>query len=347
MRHAPCRNSQYGGAAPATLAVILLLLAMVAAATIVIGSATRPIRRVADLALDRQLALGALGDTLKAIERWASDGIDCREEILAVPEGEGFKIRVDDVSSRLNPNLIRKNLVEKTALAGFLMPGASVEILQQRREDDGLSLDIFAGYGDLFDPEILERLFTPYSYGSVNTDDEFALRRLFYEATGDRAASEAFHASLQGQLSSLEILTAERIQERYGTGLLPVQPLIGAEPQINANFALADTLDIVLSYPAFGVSDHHAIAETLVAAAASGRLDAQRIQAIIGKPAGNPVYAWIGSRTWFWRVVVETDLALWRAIVRMEPGGIREGPRAVLCEFGRTGEDDDRMRRYE
>ncbi|MBN1243784.1 MAG: hypothetical protein JXA15_13870 [Spirochaetales bacterium] len=320
---------------------------MAGTATLTIGSTIAPVRKAATLAADRALALDAVVATMKALESRASDGSDSRADLASLPAREGVVLRVDDVSSRLNPNLLRKNLIERTALADYLVPGADAAAVQQRREDEGFSVDIFSGYGDLIDEDALERLFTPYSYASVNTDDEFALRRLYLEATGDRAASEAFHAEVQRQLVALEILAPGRLEERYGLALAPVDPLIGAEPQLNANFALAETLGIVLSYPAFEIADPREKAEAIAEAAFSGPLDAGRISEIVGVPLSHPVHAWIGSRTWFWRISATTDAAEWRAIVRMEAGESGEGVRALLCEFGRTEEGDDRLRRHE
>ena len=86
----------------------------------------------------------------------------------------GIAVSLEDLSGRLGINWIRKELLE--SLDVLKEDAAAV---QQRREDQGLQLDIHAGYGDLIAEEALDRLFTPYSPFNVNVADEFALRRLY------------------------------------------------------------------------------------------------------------------------------------------------------------------------
>ena len=128
----------------------------------------------------------------------------------------------------------------------------------------------------------------------------------------------------------------EAFAARYGALGARVAPLVGAEPQINVNAATGEVLAVVLSYPALGIRDPAGAAYALAAAASaragSGGLAAAGIPELLGVAPDHAVRAWIGSRTWFWRVLAEVDGRGFRAIVRMGEGA--EGPRAILVEFG-------------
>jgi hypothetical protein len=335
-----------GSAALGALAVLVLVAAFAAAAYLPLASGIHAAKRAAAKAEARGKALDAVLAALPALEEAAADGVDSREELEALEASFAGSLLVDDVSSRFNPNLLRKNFIERTTLACFLAPGASVDALQQARVDRGLSIDIIAAYGEFFEAENLAAWFTPYTYASVNTDDEFALERYWFEATGDESGAAAFREANRRQLAALKLLAPGEFAAWYGAEAAALAPFVGAAPGLNANFAPVEVLEAALSYPNYEIESPRAVAESLATAARSGALDKSAIAAIARLPDGHPAWAWLGTRTSFWRIFVQADAAWYRAIVRVEDRE-DESPAAILVEFREGGPEDDPLRRHD
>jgi len=284
-------DGERGSAALGALAVLVLVAAFAAAAYLPLASGVRAAARAEGKAEARAEALDAVLAALPVLEEGAADGVDSRAELEALEASFAGALLVDDVSSRFNPNLLRKNFIEKTTLERFLKPGALVDALQEARVDGGLSIDIVAAYGDFFEAESLEAWFTPYTYASVNTDDEFALERLWVEATGDESGAASFLEANRRQLEALTLLSPGEFAAWYGVEAAALEPFVGAEPGLNVNLAEMEVLEAALSYPTYGIESPRAVAESLAAAARSRDLDRAALAAIAVLEEGHPAEA--------------------------------------------------------
>ncbi|HOX18904.1 MAG TPA: hypothetical protein PKW82_10640 [Spirochaetales bacterium] len=340
------REGERGSAALGALALLILVAAFAAAAYLPLATGVRAAARAEGKAQARAKALDAVLAALPMFEEGAADGVDSRAELEALEASFAGALLVDDVSSRFNPNLLRKNFIEKTTLARFLKPGASVDALQQARVESGLSVDIATAYGDFFEAESLAVWFTPYTYASVNTDDEFALERLWFEATGDSSGAAAFREANRRQLEALTMLSPAEFAAWYGVEAEALAPFVGAEPVLNVNLAEMEVLEAALAYPGYGIESPHATAQSLTAAARSRALDRAALAALAGLDGEHPAWAWLGTRTWFWRIFAKSGDAWFRAIVRMED---REDgtPEAIVVEFREGGPEDDPLKRHD
>jgi len=337
-------DGERGSAALGALAVLVLVAAFAAAAYLPLASGVRAAARAEGKAEARAEALDAVLAALPVLEEGAADGVDSRAELEALEASFAGALLVDDVSSRFNPNLIRKNFIEKTTLARLLKPDALVDALQQARVDRGLSVDIMTAYGDFFEAESLEAWFTPYTYASVNTDDEFALERLWFEATGDSSGAAAFREANRRQLEALKLLSPGEFAAWYGVEAATLAPFVGAEAGLNVNLAEMEVLEAALSYPGYGIESPCEVAESLAEAARSRALDRDALAATAGLDGEHPARAWLGTRTWFWRIFARSGDAWFRAIVRMEQGADGK-PEAIVVEFREGGPEDDPLRR--
>lgn len=325
----------------------IILAAAIAGAFSIVFSLSGSIISSRGKSLEREAtALAAIQEIMGYLEDSGEDGVDSRADLLNLPELPGVEVVVQDISSRFNPNLIRKGLLEKTGLAAVLTSGSTATDVQLRREEKGPALDIFSGYGDLIDEAALERWFTPYSYASVNTDDEFALEKLYEACTGSRADAARFHSNVQRQLRELKILSPSEYDAWYGLDASKAKPLIGAVPPLNANFADPFVLSTVLSYPAYELTAPDSVASRIQSLAESGSVSKGDLSSALGRDAPPALKAWFGTQTQFWRVMATVDGATFRAILRRN--SFEGGPQAErvlsLVEFAAAGEHNDRLR---
>jgi hypothetical protein len=80
---------------------------------------------------------------------------------------QGYSVSVTPISDRINPNLVRKNIFDKTRLSLLFRPGKNADELQQYREDSGLHLGEEA-FQDFFEERIFKTYFSPYGWANIN-----------------------------------------------------------------------------------------------------------------------------------------------------------------------------------
>lgn len=305
--------------------IVVLAITLMCGAALAGAYAFRNLERKAKESGERREALDAvLAGWVESFEK-KSGSADSSFDTLASSTAEGFEIEAQDISSKLNPNWVRKSLLQKTALSGLLMPDVSADELQQYREDNGFSQDIESFYGKFFKPEAFESLLTPYSYADINTSDEFALASLYKLKTGDDTAAESFHSRVRGVLSALTVVKAGELRDFLSPHYDTVFPTISSEAPLNVNFVPERILQAVLSYPDYGITDFADRSSAIIAERSRGAIDMERLLALVGVARENSVYRYLGVKTWFWRVEVSSSAEKLEAIVaRIPPGPGRE-----------------------
>jgi hypothetical protein len=238
---------------------------------------------------------------------------------------EGAVVELADVSSRVNPNWVRKNLLEKTRIGSLMEPGASPDGLQQYREETGFHMNVGSAYETYFRDDAMERYLSPYGYANINVTDEFALRRLYALRTGDHLAAEAFHGRVQQLLRERRLIHREGLREFLGSKADLLLPVMNVEPVWNVHFAEELLLQAVLDYPELQVPDPSAALSSLLASREGGGTAAEDLPSIIGAPPESRVYQYLGLTTWFWRVHVSIAGASLHAVVARTPAISEDG----------------------
>jgi hypothetical protein len=208
-------------------------------------------------------------------------------------------VRLEDVSSRLGLNWIRKEVL---ADSGALRPGRSAQEVQQHREDAGLWQNLDSGYGQFVREETLEALFTAYGWFNVNVTDEFVLRSVHRVRSGDPGSAERFHAAVQQARARKLVIAPGQLEGFLGPDAYGVLfPVVNAEPALNLHFVPERVLEILFAHyklPATGV---RAILDARRAAEVSA---AGREQLLGGESSKSPLAPYLGLRTWFWHLTV-------------------------------------------
>jgi len=330
------RRAQAGSASMLALVLLTVLAAAAGGAAAVLQASLGYLRSSEAADLTRRALESGAERVLAAL---ASDPtptsdspLDPVWSLLAAPATGGVILGLADVSSALDPNWVQKNLLTRTGLRSLLDSPESADVLQQRREDRGFSLDIRAAYGDLFAEGALERYGTAYGSVNVNVTDEFALRRLYALRTGDAMGAEAFHGRVQALLGERRLLRAEELPAFLGTGYAALASIVNVEPCMNVHFLDPLILSELLAYPALSVPRPRESARAILAARDRSELSLADVAEMTAAPADSRIYQYLGVVTWFWRITAAMEGARIELIAARLPGAREGSDRFLVVE---------------
>lgn len=235
------------------------------------------------------------------------------------------EITLSDISSRLNPNWVRKNLLDNTSLKGLFLPTGNSESLQVFRVEKDLGTRVEQIYNSFFDFKTYPDYFTGYSWANINTTDEFVLEKIFKLCTGDTYAAEVFHTAVQQKLMQLGLFKTEELEYLFGGYYKDVYPIINAEPSMNVHFIPGLILSEIISYPAFEIDQPEKALGMVLSMREQREINPNELKGIIGSDQNNRVYQYLGTRTWFWDITVRKEKNAFRGIFAIFPGEERKG----------------------
>lgn len=230
-----------------------------------------------------------------------------------------------DVSSRIDPNWVRRDVFDLTGLRNLFSPDESVSgspsaFLQQHRIDHGFYAAVSQGYGMLFSPKVIAAYLTPWGYANINLTDEFALQKLYEIRTGNQAASEVFHTEIQQLLRERQLVSEQGLRSFLGPDYDRLYPVVNALPWWNVHFLPALILRDILAYPAYHVKDPQMKAQQILAIRTQSEISPDQLVQIIGLPSGHVIYQYLGTTTWFWKATIEINGTTLEAVIcRLPP----------------------------
>jgi len=237
-------------------------------------------------------------------------------------------VSLEDVSSLIGLNWVRKELLERMGVLDF---GKTPRELQQFREDSGIHLNIEKAFHDFLEEENIEEFFTAYNYFNINISDEFVLRKLYFIRTGNMEEAEVFHTKIQNiriEKKQVEPQDMESFLSGFNYDIL--FPVLNAEPVMNIHFVHEKILEDLFSY--CEIPDGKA--ESIINLRESSEWTVNDLKALIGeKYAETLLHHYLGCRTWFWNIYVEGEkLKLTRIIARMPEEAEEGAPEFRLVE---------------
>jgi len=250
-------------------------------------------------------------------------------------------ITLAERSSRINPNWAGRALFERTRLDELFLVGTGFCGLQEHREREGLFHDGDDGYLEFFDEETIARYLTVHSYAHIDTADEFALRRLYAMNAGKRGV-EAFRARVQSvrrEARRVEPSELRRVVGREASELLV--PPVTAEPQWNLHFLPELILREILAYDAFELEEPGAHAAWVLDRRDSEGVDLKELRRRLELENDHRLFAFLGTRSWFWEVRAEAEGMELHAVLARVPvrkPGEKEEVRVVERRFRRLDE---------
>jgi hypothetical protein len=214
---------------------------------------------------------------------------------------KNYLITIEAESDRLNPNFIRKDIFENTALSELLQPGVSAADVQQFREDHGLSLAPDA-YTSLFNEDSYRQYFSGYGWANINLLDEFAAQSLALSLTGSAHDAAELRDIIEWLLMDRQLIDRAALRDALDTQYEKLFPFVNAEALMNVNFIEPFILKELIACPDYGVSSPDSRCRKLLALRESQSIDAETLLDTLGIDSDNRLCYYLGSVTWFWRV---------------------------------------------
>jgi len=298
---------QEGSATVLVLSVLIFLSALFLGAAGFVQLAAHGLRRSQQqdeqLRTLRQAAAATVEALLADPTPFADAPTDPVWSFLARSRGDGLSVRLEDVSSRLGPNWIRKELLQDL---GVLRPGRTAQELQQFREDTGLHLNLRPDYEPFIEAEDLGAMFTPYGYFNINLTDEFVLRKLHWQRSGDLQAAESFRIMVQQVRVQRRLIDSEALPQFLGEeNYRLLFPVVNAEAALNVHFVPEKVLE--------GLFRHYGQPREKLAGLQASRRGAELtesdLRALLWDRAGqaSPLRPFLGLKTWFWQITAEGE----------------------------------------
>jgi hypothetical protein len=254
---------------------------------------------------------------------------------------EGISVRVSDVGSRINPNLVQRAFLERSSVGWLMDHPDGPEGLQAERveswywpgEDERLST--------MTEESSWDRLLGLYGYANLNTTGEFSLRELYAEHTGDRQAAEAFHDRITEVLREGRMVRPEEVPAFLSPYYTDLYPLMNVLPIFNVNLVAPELLEAVVIYPYHEVVDGKAAAAAILESRKTRELSDRDVHAIVVADEESRAYQYLGSITWFWEIAVENPRRSLSAIVARIPGIDRENDTYRVIALSMDTVDED------
>lgn len=299
-------NRRQGSASLMVLAVLLFLSALFLGGAAFVELSVRGLERNrrhrdGDAGL-RAAAQAVVEGLLSDPTPFADSPIDPVWALPGIPRADGVVVRLEDASSRLGLNWVRKEVLEDS---GTLLPGSSAREVQQFRESGGLRLDLADGFGAFVRADALDEVFTPYGWFNINVADEFVLRGVHRSRGRDPSAAERFHLAVQTARTSRLVIEPEALGAFLGADDYRLLfPVVNAEPPLNIHFAPPAVLEILGRH--FEIEPPGI--RSLGAARERREMTPGDLQALLGGIPNGPALApYLGLRTWFWRISAERE----------------------------------------
>jgi len=252
----------------------------------------------------------------------ADSELDSVWEYLSEKGGNEIEMDLSDVSSLINPNWIRKEIIEETYLSSILFEGAVMDDVQQYRYDNGFGINIEEFYKDFFTLDALEELLSPYSYANINTTDEFALMKLYEIRKGNNSSAETFRAKVQKLRMDKKIVRPSELRVVLFPDHDDLFPFISALPAFNIHFLAPDTLKGILNYK-YGeklLPHPETSYQKIMSLRSNTEISPKQLTEIISEDdIDHPVYQYLGTKTWFWKIVLTIDKTSLRVICAVYP----------------------------
>lgn len=220
-------------------------------------------------------------------------------EIITQYDGNELSYALEDVSSRIGLNWVRKEFLQTMAL---LNNDVLPEDIQQFREDTGFHLNLNQVFLNFISKENIDELCTPYSYFNINISDEFVLRKLHLLRIQDRQKAEDFHAKIQELRVERQLIAAQDMKELLGDeDYDALHPILIAEPVINIHFVPPAILKALFLHYDISVEK----ADQLLRLRSETEILPEQLESAIGPQySESSLGHYIGVRTWFWKITV-------------------------------------------
>ena len=312
MKRAP---KEGGSASLAALVLVVAFTAICAGACLMLGALGQALSRAETQRKGEAACEAALAAWIELYHAKVGEADSPSDEYALPGTLAGAAVSVEDASSRLNPRLASRDLIAALGLES-LAAGANLDSFSSALEDILAGRPPRAGLDGAIPPA---ELLTSFSYADVNTSSLEAIEGVYARRSGNGAAASALAARLSTTSGAARRIAPDQLESLLAPDYALVFPLISVAPPYNVNFVPPALLEALLGLPGFGIADHEDRARLLLASRAGGKINSDRLVAALGMARENPVYLYLGTKTWFWRLRIVADGARLEAVLARIP----------------------------
>ena len=311
-------NGSSGMVSLATLLILFFISAVVIAAGLFILTAVSPVLKYAQKVERKSHMQEILAEIITAMNSDKTPEADSlfdawHSEIETLAGENSCKIAVLPVSDAINPNFATQEFLSSDyILSAIKANGNQMANIKQYRADHFISTDLQKHYEAFFPEEILsdESLFmylSPYGYANINNCD-ITIADTLLNKWSDTGCREYLNGLRQEEKTIASIKDAMQSLGIDDAGI------ITTASQYNVNYMPPDQLLGVLEYFEGFKNKDRAIAnakgihQLIVNAREHGEITPVQLQQILAVPAQpHPVFSYLGTITWFYKVTVSID----------------------------------------
>lgn len=255
------------------------------------------------------------------------------------PQDSTIELSLKDESSKINPNWVRIQFLERSVLASIITEPGFLSEMQQKRFDSGFYMDVKAAYVDYFQEEAFSELLGPFSYLNLNTADEFVIERITLEITGNSVLAANLRNYSVQKLREQKLFSKEEAKNILNGIDEKLLKVITIAPQINVNTAAEEILRAVILYPAYNIPFAQEGLSRILNERDRNDISPQQLQEILGCPADHHVFTYLGTETWFWSLQLKKGDVAYKAVFYKELCSNNETMAVKLLSFKQVNDD--------
>ncbi len=236
---------------------------------------------------------------------------------------DNFYVTMSDISSRINLNYFRDELIDGTDINKLLFKkGKSMSELEQYRHDIGLFPDPQCLQDDYLTEDAVLKYATVHSYMNINIADELALTELFKIRTGNDAGSESFRRRVQNERMNNAVVSNNNLKTILETHMDMLYPFINAVPVMNIHYVAEEILIRTLKYD-FGdkpLSYPDRAYNTIIQSRDSREFKPENLKSVFTiDDVSHPIFDYCGTKSWFWEILISTADNKYKTVIAEIP----------------------------
>jgi len=314
------RTSEEGSIAPQLMAALLILAAMLSGLALLLRSSFTYEKRSRVASERRAVLEKALAETVAILEEDDtpdSDGPDDAVFGKTMSDDGLVEISVREVSSSINANFIKAELLADTPLKSMMASGMNADAFRQFRAEKGISTDKLR-YKDVFTEEALPAV-SVFGWANVNEADPSSLEALYASITGDEGGAAGFRGQAEALWTGKKIVKPDELDDFLGSESAALKTVITAVPSYNLHFMDDAVIKAIVEYPPFKIEKAAEKANALITQKASGGATPLTIMSALGVAKDHRVLQYFGATSWFWEIRATSEFNGLTAVAARDP----------------------------
>ncbi len=245
------------------------------------------------------------------------------ETIGIIEEDENIEIELSDISSRLNLNIIRNEIIDETGLSRLIFkPQDGMGQIEQHKADVGFIINPEEEFPDLFKEKTVGDYITTHGFWNMNISDEASLLMVYKKHIRNEAKAEIFRHRIQELRINLDSVGNNDLQDFLQAEFEVLYPLVSTVPVMNIQFIPREVLWEILNHD-FGsrpLPDPSSSYYKIINSRDFRRFTSEELLSILKiEDFSHPIYDYLGVKTWFWKLAIESEKGLLSIIILERP----------------------------